>query len=78
MQIKVIRPHPDYPLVNIFVPLTVNTDRPEIADLLAAQRITLLGKWEPNIAQGKVEGFVAPALLEDEHKKPPKSPARKK
>ncbi|AWN05903.1 hypothetical protein SEA_CRICKO_38 [Streptomyces phage CricKo] len=76
MQIKVIRPHPDYPLVHVHIPLTVDTEREDLADILAASRMTLLGRWEPNIAQGKVEGMKAPALLEDEHVKPKKTRKR--
>ncbi|WPJ30653.1 hypothetical protein [Streptomyces phage Psst1] len=72
MQIKIERPDPDYPIVWVHVPLTTNVDHSGIAHILEEKRITLLGRWGTHIEKGSATGFKAPALLEDEHKKPTK------
>ena len=82
MKIVINRPHPDYPLAYVHVPFNTNLDRPDLGDILAKNRITLLGRWEPDMKNNANNGFKAPVLLEDEHTKPrkkaaPKPPARK-
>lgn len=73
MQIQVRRPHPDYPFVWVHIPVT-NEARAtpqkaaETNKFLHDVGITLLGKWE---AVGPHD-LRAPALLEEEHVKPPK------
>lgn len=66
MKIEIRRPNQNYPLVNVHIPVTHN--EVDLDVMLAQSRITLLGRWE----QDGEGGYVAPALLEDEHVKPPK------
>lgn len=77
MQIKIVRPNTDFPLVWIHVPLYTNTDGEDMSKVLEKNRMSLLGRWEIDTQGGKTEGFKAPALLEDEHIKPRKSSSRK-
>lgn len=72
MQIKIVRPNTDFPLVWVHVPLHTNTDSNDVSKTLEKKRVSLLGRWEIDVQQGKTEGFKAPALLEDEHVKPRK------
>jgi hypothetical protein len=73
MQIEVKRPHPDYPFVWVHIRVS-NEARAtpkkaaETDKFLADVGITLLGKWEA-VDQNDLR---APALLEEEHTKPPK------
>ncbi|AOZ64907.1 hypothetical protein SEA_MAYA_42 [Streptomyces phage Maya] len=74
MQAKVEQPDPNYPLV--WVTATPNAIEAGIADILEKKRITLLGMWGPD--ENNTPGIrMAPALLEDEHTKPPKRRTRK-
>lgn len=72
MQIKIVRPNIEFPLVWIHVPLHANTDGEDVSKVLDKKRVSLLGRWELDNQNGKTEGFKAPALLEDEHVKPTK------
>jgi len=74
MQAKIERPDPNYPLV--WVTVTPNAIEAGISDILEKKRITLLGMWGPD--SNNTPGIrVAPALLEDERKKPTKRRTRK-
>jgi hypothetical protein len=80
MKIEIERPHPEYPFAYVHVPVTVDTDRPDLGDILAKNRLSLLGRWEPHIKNGVIRSVKAPVLLEDEHTPMPKKrgrPARK-
>lgn len=68
MKIEIRRPNEKYPLVNVHIPVTHN--EVDVDVILTQSRITLLGRWE----QDGEGGYVAPALLEDEHIKPKKKP----
>lgn len=70
MRIEVIKPNPDFPLAYLHVDLFTNTDREDFSDILAKNRLTLLGRWEPHHIGGVAQGLKAPVLLEDEHVKP--------
>lgn len=72
MKIKIVRPDLEYPLVHIHVDVSVDVDREDVKDILAAKRITQIGRWEPNMVGGSIKDVKALGLLEDEHVKPRK------
>ncbi|QEQ93905.1 hypothetical protein SEA_KARDASHIAN_40 [Streptomyces phage Kardashian] len=77
MQIKIARPHPDYPLAYVHVSPNTNLDRPDLVEILENNRLTILGRWEPHMVGTSMDSFKAPVLLEDEHVKPRKKAAAK-
>lgn len=78
MKIEIRRRSPEFPLVDVHVDVTTDLDRPDIAEILLKNRITLLGRWEPHVKDGHIRGVKAPALLEDEHVKPRKTTRTRK
>lgn len=70
MKIKIERPHPDYPLVEIIIDVTTSLDDETLSDILASHRISLLGRWKPYTIVTGQTFLKAPGLLEDEHVKP--------
>lgn len=79
MKIEIRRLDTEYPLVDVHVDITTDVDRPDLAEVLSKNRITLLGRWKPHTNKdGHILGVKAPALLEDEHVKPRKTARSRK
>jgi hypothetical protein len=76
MKIEIKQPHPGYPYAFVHVGVSVNTDRPDLADILAKNNLTLLGPWKPEVGKDGTT-FAAPVLLEDQYTKPRKRTASK-
>jgi hypothetical protein len=69
MKIKLVRPSEDYPLAWVHVDLKTDLEGRGLVDILASQRLTLLGRWEVH-SKNNASEFRAPVLIEDEHTKP--------
>lgn len=69
MKLKLIRPSEDYPLAWVHVDLKTDLESRGLVDILAKQRLTLLGRWEVHTKNDTSE-FRAPVLIEDDHVKP--------
>lgn len=78
MQISVIQPDKDYPLAYVRVDLNTDVDREDLNEVLAERRLTLLGRWKPEVLNGTTVGLKVPVLVEDEHIKPRKKRITKK
>lgn len=81
MKIKLTKPHAEYPFAWVEVETDYKKDDPDklgfdLAVVLDKHRITLLGPWATVSSSGSVVSMKAPALLEDEHIKPPKKRTR--
>jgi hypothetical protein len=81
VKIQVIQPHPDYPMAWIYVDTHYKKDDPEklgfdLAVVLSANQITIIGPWKTESMDGPVMTMKAPVLLEDQHTKPPKQVTR--
>jgi len=76
MKIEINQPHADYPYAQVSVGVNVDTDRPDLIDILTKNNLTLLGPWKFVIEKG-TPIFIAPVLLEDQHVKPRKPAVRK-
>ena len=82
MKIEITRPHPDYPLAWARVKVDAQNVSPEklgfdLAMVLTAQRIAIIGPWELISREGSVLDQKAPVLLEDEHTPSPKKSTRR-
>uniref|UniRef100_A0AAU7GZ00 Uncharacterized protein n=1 Tax=Streptomyces phage Scarif TaxID=3158858 RepID=A0AAU7GZ00_9CAUD len=78
MWISVTRPDNDYPLAYVRVDLRTDVEREDLNDILANRRLTLIGRWKPEVVNGTTVGLMAPVLIEDDHVKPRKKRTVKK